>query len=353
MRIRIVSTDITKIECDAIVNPTDPYFSAGGGVDRAVRLSAGKELTEYLKNAPPLGVSEIYETPAFGLSCKRILHTVGPVWNFGRSGETAALVKCYENALTAAVRAGDERVAFPLISSGTNGFPKDRVMAIAREAIKEFLSDKDWDPEIILSVPDKNEFVCPDEYEFRYRFMPSERPVGALHDVDEIREYKAAKRIGNRKTAARAEAYGIALQKCEEMTISETVAEPRADAEPSLEDWLRNLDDTFAVTLFKLIDKKGMTDVQCYKKANVSRKTFYKIRSEENYRPSKATVISFAIALGLDLSETQALLKTVGLTLSGSDRFDVIVTYCIRSGIYDVFKINDLLFRFDQPTLGC
>lgn len=120
----------------------------------------------------------------------------------------------------------------------------------------------------------------------------------------------------------------------------------------SLANFIRDMDDTFAVRLLKLIDMKGMDEVRVYKAANVSRQTWYKIMNEGDYRPSKVTVICFAIALELDFEETQALLATAGFTLSGSIVFDKIISYCIREGIYDVFEINQMLYSYDQECLG-
>lgn len=119
-----------------------------------------------------------------------------------------------------------------------------------------------------------------------------------------------------------------------------------------IERLIKNLDDTFAVMLLKLIDLKGLTDVECYKRANVSKQTWYKILNEKNYRPSKNTVIAFAISLELTLKETNQLLATVGFTLSKSLTFDVIVEYFIQNKVYDVMIINEVLFAYDQPCLG-
>ncbi len=121
---------------------------------------------------------------------------------------------------------------------------------------------------------------------------------------------------------------------------------------PSLADLIRDMDDTFAVRLLKLIDIKGMDEVKAYKSANVSRQTWYKIMNEKDYRPSKTTVISFATSLRLDLEETQALLATAGFTLSGSILFDKIISYCISEQIFDVFEINQMLYSYDQECLG-
>ena len=123
-------------------------------------------------------------------------------------------------------------------------------------------------------------------------------------------------------------------------------------AAESLESVLREMDKGFAETLFAYIDAKGMKDVDCYKRANIDRKTFSKIKCTKGYRPSKETVLSFAIALELTLEETNHLLNTVGFSLSHSSKFDLIVEYFIKIGRYDIHEINETLFQFDQLLLG-
>ena len=128
---------------------------------------------------------------------------------------------------------------------------------------------------------------------------------------------------------------------------------PEFIKEKSLKDYVKSMDKSFREMLFDLIDKSGMTDVECYKRANVDKRTFSKIKSNKDYRPSKQTVIAFAISLRLDLDTAQALLATVGFTLSHSSVFDKIILYFILNRNYDIFEINEALFEFDQQLLGC
>ncbi len=306
MPVQIVKHDITSMDVDIIVNPTDCMYSGSGGVDYQIHKAAGPEMTEVCSGFPLLSTGDVQITPGFDLQCKYVIHTVGPVWEGGINNEEMLLRSCYINALIVSLKLGAKSVAFPLISSGTFGFPKDKVMRLATLAISDFLYINDCDMDIYICVIDRQSYEL-------------------------------------------AESVGLSSY-LEAPDISEIKEEPTST---SLVDWLKNHDDSFAVTLLKLIDKKGMTDVECYKKANISRKTFSKINTDKNYKPSKQTAIAFAIALELNLEETEQLLKTVGFSLSHSNTFDLIIEFCINEKIYDVLEINEILYKYDQVCLGC
>lgn len=335
MPFSIVHSDITQMRVDAIVNPTDSRFSGSGGVDLAVHQAAGPGLAQKCRQLKALRPSEIEVTGGYNLPCKYVLHTVGPAWKGGWANEPALLRSCYLNALFRAAELGVESIAFPLISAGTFGFPKDRVLSVAAEAIRDFLSLRDEDMRVFLCVYDRNAYRVSRRGELE-RFLNSARmePLGKTMPVPESRSQRIAMPQAVESTA------------CEAMPLG-------APAPQSLEDWLKHQDDTFAVTLLKLIDKKHITEVQCYKRANVSKKTFWKINNDPKYKPSKPTVLAFAIALELSLSETEDLLRTVGFSLSHSSTFDMIIEFYIRKGIYDIYEINAALYQFDQVCLGC
>ena len=119
-----------------------------------------------------------------------------------------------------------------------------------------------------------------------------------------------------------------------------------------LEEYISMKEDGFSETLLRLIEEKGMDPVVCFKRANVNRRTFSKIRTDKTYHPSKKTVFAFAISLKLTYEETEDLLKSAGYTFTNSSKMDIIVEYYILNGIYDIFEINEALYEFDQPLLG-
>ena len=329
MPFEIVHSDITKIQVDAIVNPTDSRFSGSGGTDYAIHKAAGPLLGQACRGLETLHQSGIAVTDGYNLPCRYVFHTMGPIWTGGRRNEAALLRACYLNVLLKAGEMGLSSIAFPLISSGTFGFPKDQVLSIATTAIRDYLTVTDGELWVLLCVYDKT------AYEISRR-MELERFLGTVG--------------GRVKTAAAPVSKRAAMREEPDFTCYETMP---CEATQSLNDWLKHQDDTFAVTLLKLIDRKHMTEVQCYKRANVSKKTFWKINNDPKYRPSKPTVIAFAIALELTLQETEDLLRTVGFSLSHSNTFDMIVEFYIRQGTYDIYEINAALYQFDQICLGC
>ena len=322
MPLEIIRNDITKMKVDAIVNPTDSRFSGGGGVDRAVHLAAGRGLSEECKALGGCEAGQAKLTKGYNLAAKYVIHTVGPIWQGGNGGEEEILTDCYMNSLSLVKEMKLESIAFPIISSGTFAYPKDRALGTANTAIGNFLGENDVD--ILLVVYDQETF------EISEKLLSSVKEYIDENYVDENlfmrRSYYDMERVN--------------------------VNEIRVDYQRSLDDVVDQLDDTFSQTLMRLIDEKGMTDVQAYKRANIDRKLFSKIRSRVDYSPSKQTAVAFAIALNLNLDETRDLLLRAGFALSSSSRFDVIIKYFISNGMYNIFDINEVLFHFGQDTLG-
>ena len=338
MPLQIIRQDITKMKCDAIVNPTNEDLFPSGGTDAAIHTAAGPALYEACQEIGHLDVGEVAITSAFDLPCKYVIYTVGPVWEDGTHGERALLENCYRNALLLALEKGCKSIAFPLISAGLYGFPKDQVLKIAIATISDFLFEHEL--QVTLAVFDKKSYQFSEklfrdvtEYiDDHYVFEHSDNP----DELDELRPFAAPKRMRTMRP--------MEADCCRSIN---------AAVEEDLESRLKGIKSkSFALTLFRFIDERGITDVECYKKANVDKKTFSKIKCNENYRPSKHTVLAFAIALELNLSETQELLATVGFALSPSSKFDVIIEYFISKGNYNIYEINETLFEFDQCLLG-
>ena len=349
MPLQIVRQDITKMRVDAIVNTTNEEMIGYSGVDESVHAAAGKELDEFCAKLPPLALGSAVITPGFNLYAKYIIHTSGPVWRGGLQGESVILKSCYLEALKRAVETGCETVAFPLISSGTYGYPKDKVLKEAIGIITDFLFDNELT--VYLCVYDKT------SYEFSKELFDDIRDFIGEDSTEPPRSFSIRSPLRSRSCAAAPMdescfEYAEALP----MEASEVFSEKKKSVplELSLKDYLMDTDKAFAYKLFDLIDQKGMTDVECYKKANVDKKTFSKLKCHpDTYKPSKQTAVAFAIALRLNIDETQDLLASAGLTLSHSFTFDKIIRYFIQKGIYDIFTINEALFEFDQVLLGC
>ena len=335
MPLKIVRNDITKMHVDAIVNATDPTLSGGGGVDGAIHRAAGPRLEAACKALGGCKTGEAKATGGFDLPCKYILHTVGPIWRGGAFGERALLTACYQNALALARARGCESVAFPLISSAAHGYPKAQALRVAVEAITEFLTENEMEVYIVVFTRDEVEV--------------SEKLFRAVEQyIDDV--YVGERYDAPREMQRRA-LYVETPMDALEGALSYAPSGPAMDMS-TLAEMLDQVDESFGKTVLRKIDEKGMTDVECYKRANIDRRLFNKIKNEPNYRPGKQTALALAIALKLTLAETKELLMKAGFALSHSNKADIVVEYCIRAGLYDIFQINELLFRFDLSPLG-
>ena len=340
MPLQIIRQDITKMKVDAIVNTTNEEMVGYSGVDFNVHVAAGPELDKECAKIAPLGLGMAKITNGYNLDAKYIIHTSGPVWQGGLVGESIILKSCYLESLKLAVKYGCNSVAFPLISSGTYGYPKERVLKFAVQVITEFLFEHEL--MVYLCVFDRT------SYEFSQKLYAQ---INEFID-DEYVEECESDFLGNYD---RCLSESAVFDKCEKLVSKSATscAAPNTVGNKSLYEYMKAMDKSFAFKLFDLIDKRGMTDVECYKKANVDKKTFSKIKcNPDTYRPSKQTAVAFAIALKLNLDETQDLLASAGLTLSRSFTFDKIIRYFIQKEIYDIFEINEALFEFDQMLLG-
>ena len=326
MPLHFIRNDITKMPVDAIVNAANESLLGGGGVDGCIHRAAGPELLAECRRLGGCRTGEAKLTGAYRLPCRYVIHTVGPVWRGGGHGEREQLVSCYRASLLLAQEHGCETVAFPLISSGNFGYPKDQALRVAVDTIGAFLLEHDMT--VYLVIFDRRAYQISGKLFADIAEYIDDHYVEAHTDL-------GAERL--RRGALHRE---MVAPMCAPM------------AAPALDDLLEHLDAGFSETLLRLIDRSGKKDSEVYKKANVDRKLFSKIRNNSNYKPSKPTALAFAIALELDLADTKDLLARAGYALSASSKFDVIVEYFIRQRNYDIFAINEALFAFDQSLLG-
>ena len=341
MPLEIVRNDITKMTVDAIVNAANETLLGGGGVDGCIHRAAGPELLAECRTLGGCKTGDAKITKAYQLPCKYVIHTVGPIWNGGMHGERDKLVSCYRTSLALAKKHGFETVAFPLVSAGVYGYPKDQAIRVAVDTIGEFLMQNDMT--VYLVIFDRTSFKISGKL-----FADITEYIDD-HYVDEHTDSRRERL----RRISRLEKESMA---CEDAAL-DFVAAPCAPMDMSvvsgrLDDMLVELDAGFSETLLKLIDRTGKKDSEIYKKANVDRKLFSKIRNNPDYKPSKTTAIAFAIALELDLEEAKDFIGRAGFALSHSSKFDVIIEFFIKQKNYDIFEINEALFAFDQSLLG-
>ena len=336
MPFTIVRQDITKMNTDAIVNAANTDLTMGGGVCGAIFRAAGaRELQEACNKLAPIRTGGAAITPGFALAAKFVIHAAGPIYGNWSKGDAERLLRsAYISSLELAHKNGCGSIAFPLISSGIYGYPKDEALKVAVSAIRDFLDRCDMD--VYLAIFDRRSFEV------------SKELLGAVTSY--IDENYISSHIFRRSTI---ESLNTIVQS---IPSHSSAVPPQNDAETArakaLDDILGELDEPFNTTLLKLIDARGKTDAEVYKRANIDRKLFSKIRTGKGYTPGKRTILALAIALELNLQETDDLLKRAGYTLSHSRIFDVIVEFFIINKKYDIFEINEVLFKYDQPLLG-
>lgn len=336
MPLEIVRNDITRMSVDAIVNAANTSLLGGGGVDGAIHRAAGPQLLEECKALHGCKTGEAKITKGYELPSKYVIHTVGPIYQDGHHGEHDLLVSCYRNSLELAKEYHCETVAFPLISAGVYGYPKAEALKVAIDTITQFLLENDMTVYIVVFSRDVFEISSK-------LFSEIEAYIDDVY-VDEHlnRPSEAKRRRLQSRYMEKAKAY-------DEPDLCCTASMP---VEACLDDMLNQIDESFAEMLIRMIDKKGITDAECYKRANVDRRLFNKIKNNPLYKPSKQTVLAFAIALELSLEETRDMLMKAGFALSHSNKADIVVEYCIMTGNFNIIEINQVLFKLDLQPLG-
>ena len=330
MPFEIVRNDITKMKVDVVVNAANKSLLGGGGVDGCIHRAAGPELLAECKllNGCETGSAKV--TKGYHLPCMYVIHAVGPRWIDGNHREKELLESCYITSLRLAKEYGCKSIAFPLISSGIYGYPKDQALRVAVEQIRKFLLDHEM--MVYLVIFDRK------AYEISDRLYSDIATYIDDRYVDEHSDSLSLQRVRFREY--------------ENTSLKEESVPLSSANQKTIKDWLDGIDESFSEMLLRKIDESGMSDAECYKKANIDRKLFSKIRSDKLYKPSKPTVLAFALALELSLEEMQDMLAKAGFALSHSSKFDLIIEYFVKQGNYNVYEIDEALFAFDQSLIG-
>ena len=330
MPFEIVRNDITKMKVDAIVNAANKSLLGGGGVDGCIHRAAGPELLEECKllNGCETGSAKI--TKGYQLPCMYVIHAVGPRWIDGNHHEKELLESCYTTSLHLSMEYSCKSIAFPLISSGIYGYPKDQALRIAVEQIRKCLLDHEM--MVYLVIFDRKAYEISDKLYSDIATYIDDRYVDEHSDSPSLQR--------------------VRFREFENACLKEESVPLSSANQKSITDWLEDIDESFSEMLLRKIDESGMSDAECYKKANIDRKLFSKIRSDKLYKPSKPTVLAFALALELSLEEMQDMLAKAGFALSHSSKFDLIIEYFVKQGNYNVYEINEALFAFDQSLIG-
>ena len=329
MPFKIIDNDITLLHTDAIVNAANKHLQMGGGVCGAIFAAAGeKDLQDACDKIGYCKTGDAVITDGFGLFALNIIHTVGPVWSGGSSGEEDLLASCYTKSLMLAAKNNIESIAFPLISAGIFGYPKKAAMAVAVSAIKNFLEEHEM--MVYLVIFDRKNFYADDD---KYAYL--NEYLNKIWKATAVRESKI-------------------LDPPMKSNVKDARAQIRQknDFDKSLSPQGLSLEESFSEMLTRLIDEKGCPDIEVYKRANIDQKLFLKIMSAVYYKPGKFTALALAIALRFNLEETKDLLAKAGFALSRSYKLDIIVEYFIEQENYNIYEINEALFAFGQPLLG-
>ena len=371
MPLQIVRNDITKMHVDAIVNAANESLLGGGGVDGAIHRAAGPELLAECRALNGCRVGEAKVTKGYKLPCKYVIHTVGPVWHGGKQNEKQLLSSCYKESLHLAAEMECESVAFPLISAGAYGYPQEEAMRVAMDAAREFLETHDMTVYIVVftretvkigeSLFDAVQSYIDDHYVDAH-YDPVRENMRRFRNADALSCEEAAQPASSNETYTEDTALPDVSSDAEENEYpapmcaadhpkSGYFGAPKSSSK-DLWELIEQVDESFAEMLLRKIDERQMTDAQCYKRANIDRRVFSKIRNNPNYHPGKQTVLAFAVSLRLTLSETREMLEKAGFALSHSNKADIAVEYFITHGIYNIFEINEVLFRLDMPLLG-
>ena len=355
MPFEIIRNDITTMQVDAIVNAANPRPVIGYGLDAGIHQKAGEQLLIARKEIGDIAFGDAVITPAFKLDSRYVIHAVSPIWQGGQKMETALLESCYTKSLQLALEHKCESIAFPLLSAGNHGFPKDVALQTAINAFSKFLMKHDM--QIYLVVFNRSAFTLSEKLFHSVQSFSDETYIQKKSleeygiknkkNVDDIELLQLREAMSRRIAKPECDYQLHEIPSAKAVTTAPVLSAPR-----KLEDLMKEMDETFSESLIRLIDQKGMKDPDVYKRANIDRKLFSKIKNNPDYKPSKSTAIAFAVALELSLDETRDLIGRAGFAMTHSSKFDIIIEYFLREKNYNIFEINEVLFAFDQPLIG-
>ncbi len=322
MPLFMIQEDITRIKVDAIVDPTDSWFSGSGGTDYAIHRAAGPGLQEELQFLSPLETGKAVITSGYDLSAKYIIHTVGPIWEGGDNNEAELLADCYRNSMKLALGKGCRSIAFPIISGGTFGFPNDDALQIAKSVISDCLQDNDLLVYIVAHrlhtfnlgaklFSDVSRFVKENYIELDVATPAIEAPIS---DVQHSADY----------------------------------------LDLDLSEMLKNKSETFSCMLDRLRDEQGLSGPDLYKKAWVNKTVYSKIMNNINYQPAKITAVAFGLALELPWERFTELVGSAGYAMTRTSKFDIVIEYLVKQKKYNVEEVNAVLYELDPdlPLIG-
>ena len=347
MPFEIVRNDIVKMKADAIVNTANPFPEIGSGVDTAIHTAAGPELLQARKMIGNIDRGDAAITPAFKLQANYVIHTVGPIWEGGTFGEADCLRSCYQKSLELAAKNDCGSIAFPLLATGNYGFPKDQALQIAVSVISNFLLNHDM--MVYLVVFNEKAYTLSEKLFKDVQSYIDEHYVAEKLEEEYSKNLPIEALLERRMIRERRER----LRETTLLGSMDVMPDFSAGCDSiSLEDLLQEEEMTFSEALLDWLIRKDLNDPDVYKKANIDRKLFSKIRNNPDYKPKKNTAIALALALELDLEETKEFIGRAGYALTHSSKFDIIIEYFIRQNNYNVFEINEVLFSYNYPLIG-
>lgn len=354
MPFTVVRDDLTRMNVDAIVNTANPKPLIGTGTDSAIYKAAGaqKLLKERMKIGD-IARGDAAITGAYSLPAKYIIHTVGPIWIDGTHGEADLLRSCYEKSLAIALKRKCKSIAFPLISTGNYRFPKDLALKIVIETVGAFLEKEDMMIYLVVFGSDTTRLS-------ERMFASIEERIDDTYALKkETEEYDLEDDFYFRESSANRRRRESDL--FEEGQIREPhifgspqpqnlIAKKAPSSKRTLEQLLKQKDETFAQMLLRLASERGMTNVELYKKANQDKKSFSKIKSGKQ-NPSKKTAMAYALALELNLDEAKDLLARAGHAFSPCENLDKVIQYCIETHEFNIIEVEIILYDLGLETL--